>query len=101
MLMLAVNWDGTEKVIDTGAVWWCHTKLYVVWEKNAQSPKKVECLYFQKFQPFIPKYPLKHQYLREKSHQTISSIHYLCPIYPQSIQYPRLALYRNLLDTNS
>ena len=46
---------------------------------NVNYPKKPEGLYFQKFQPFIPKYPLKHQYLLEASYismiPTISSIH--------------------------
>ena len=46
---------------------------------NVHSPNKPECLNFQKFQPFIPKYPLKHQYLPEKSYvktiPTICSIH--------------------------
>ena len=46
---------------------------------NVHSPNKPECLNFQKLQPFIPKYPLKHQYLQEKSYikmvPTICSIH--------------------------
>ena len=39
------------------------------------SPEKPECLYFQKLPPFIPKYPLKHQYLLKTSYiQMISMI---------------------------
>ena len=46
---------------------------------NVHSPNKPECLHFQKFQPLIRKYPLKHQYLQEKNYikmiPTICSIH--------------------------
>ena len=41
--MAAVNWDGSEKVIDHFS-WCCHTKSYVFWEQQyPQSKKKPEC----------------------------------------------------------
>ena len=67
--MAALNWDGTEKVIDQS----CHTvtlandviqKSCVVREQQyPQSKKKNRMLYFKNVQLFISKYPLKHQYL--------------------------------------
>ena len=70
--MAAVNWDGTEKSNGHQS---CHTvtlsddviqNLMSFQNNNVHSPNKPECLNFQKFQPFIPKYPLNHQYLQEK-----------------------------------
>ena len=66
--MAALNWDGTEKVIDQS----CHTvtltndvyKNPMPFENNnIRSPKKTRMLYFKNVQLFISKYPLKHQYL--------------------------------------
>ena len=83
--MKAVNWDDTKKVMDTRAV---TLSLYLMMSykilcrlknNNVHSPNKPECLNFQKFQPFIPKYLLEHQYVLETSYikmiLTICSIH--------------------------
>ena len=77
--MAAVNWDGTEKVIDQS----CYTvtlindvtqKSYVVWEQQYPQSKKQKIkqknrmLYFKNFQLFTSKYPLKYQYLLDTSY---------------------------------
>ena len=55
--MAAVNWDGTEKVMNTRAVTlsiylMMSYKIYVVREQQRPQLKKTECLHFQEFQPF-------------------------------------------------
>ena len=83
--MAAVNWDGTEKVTDTRAVTLSNLSDDVIQNlmsfenNNVHSPNEPEYLNFQKLQPFIPKYPLNHQYLLQTSYikmiETICSIH--------------------------
>ena len=83
--MAAVQWDGTEKVIDQR----CHTVTLTddvmtnpmsFENNNIHSPKKKKnrMLHFKNFQLSTSKCPLKHQYLLVTSYikmiRTISSI---------------------------
>ena len=65
ILMAAVNWDATEKVMDTGTVTLSMMpyKVLCCLRKKFLQSKSLEYLHFQKFQPFFPKCTLKHQYL--------------------------------------
>ena len=62
--MAAVKWEGTEKVMGTGAVTlslnlMMSYKILCRLRKKCPQPENAVCLYFQKLQPFIPTYPLK------------------------------------------